>query len=633
MSHHTKFISIVLVAAMIFMSGAFILDNASAALPSGWNGGTITNNERSKTASVSDCFMDANNKLHVVYAWLDNSSGVHNNYLMYTDNTGGAWSTPVQIDTLSANLLGASIAVNSLGKSYVTYVSSDHVKVATNSGGGWSIATVDAANSNSDPSIAIDHSNNVHIAYTEINQTTSNWTVLHASNTAGNWKNETVAILPSGNEAAGTSIAVDTANHLTIAYVNYSAPSSSSTGNIIVVTNANGSWQPTQIDSTGAASGILALTLDHNNRAHVLFTTTTGLAEGQNRTLKYANNTKGAWTTQTVTNLNGFAYQYGGQILVDGSNRPIICYVNVTLAGGASSSVFSYFQTNVRTLISGVWNNAAIPLALYPSMAITSTNNLTVVYLGYSSLAATNASALLYATTGIATMPPSAPIDFGISNGNGRVALTWSAPTSNGGRSIIAYNIYRGLTAASTTLLTSVGAASYTYLDTGLTNGVRYYYHVAAVTALGIGTNTTVQVAQPSTVQDPTAVPGPVTGVIATAGDGKVTLNWNSSSTGGPVSYQLVYRSTGTEQPTTSQTNLTATTTQYVDTAVSNGLSYYYWIVPANANGAGHAASTGAVTPTGKPVDNTLLYAIIAIIAIIIVAVVLLLIVRRRRNK
>ena len=634
MSHHIKLISALLVMAMIFVSGSAVLSNNSAALPSGWSGGTIVTNEHNKTAVVSDCVMDANNKLHVVYTLIDNTSGSNIYYLMYTDNTAGAWSTPEKVDTSSINFFGSghSIAVDSLGKCYITYLNSGKVKVATNSGGSWTNTTVDAANSYSNPSIAIDHNNYVHIAYFRyLFGTTIKAEIMHATNAAGTWANETVAELPLGNVALGTDIAVDSLNHITIGFVNYSATSGGLTGNVTVVTNAGGSWQATQLDTSGAALGAMALTIDHNNYVHVLYMTSTNLTNEMNGTLKYATNAGGSWTNQTVTNLVGYAYLYGAHIVVDASNNPTICYVNVTLGVGANSTQVTYFQTNILSLTSGTWSPVAISLALFPSMAIDSSNTLYVVYLGFSSLSAGNTSGLLYATTGTANTVPSAPTNFMVSNGNAQVALTWSAPSSDGGQAISGYNIYRGWSAASISELTSVSATTTTYLDTAVTNGNDYYYAVAAVNSLGVGTATSTLLAQPSATPNNNSAPGPVTNINVQTDNSQVTLNWNAPTTGGPASFVLIYRSTSNVQPGTPIANVTGTTTHYADTNVTNGVNYYYWIVPGNSIGTGPVVSSGVVTPNSKGTDDTLVIAIVAIIAIIIVVAVVLILMRRRK--
>ncbi len=81
---------------------------------------------------------------------------------------------------------------------------------------------------------------------------------------------------------------------------------------------------------------------------------------------------------------------------------------------------------------------------------------------------------------------PSAPQGLTASPGDGQVVLAWSAPSSNGGSAITGYKIYRGTTAGGETLLTTVGSVL-TFTDTGLTNGVTYYYKVSAVNGVGEG--------------------------------------------------------------------------------------------------------------------------------------------------
>jgi hypothetical protein len=623
---------------MVFMSTAVILGNVSATLPTGWNGGTIVNNEQRKAASFSDCAMDANNKLHVVYLWFDNSSSGNRDYLMYTDDTGGAWSSPVQVDVSSNNFFGSghSIAVDSLGHSYITYINSGRVMLATDSAGKWTNLTVDSANAYSNPSIAVDHNNSVHIAYLRNNSNPSSYSseIVQATYQNGILTNETVASLPGNDVALGTAIAADTADHLTIAFVEYGEASGSHTGDVVIASNASGAWNQTTLDGSGTALGGLALAMDHNDYSHVLYVTSSNLTNQQSGELKYATNSGGTWSNQTVTGLIGSQYLNETHIVVASNNRPTICYVNVSRIGPASSPQLSYFETDVRTLTSGVWSSTVIPLGLFPSMAIDSGNGLFLVYLGFSSLDVSNSSVLMYATNSSVTLAPSAPVGLGFSIGNGRVALAWGAPTSDGGNAISGYNIYRGSSAASAGLIATVSAADLTYLDTGLTNGDSYYYKVAAVNSVGIGTPTNAILAQPSAAPPAGASPGPVTNVNVVIDDGKVTLKWDLPTTGGPASSLLLYRSTGNVLPSASLANLSADTDSYVDSAVSSGQTYYYWIVPGNPNGSGPAAFSGPVSPTSNPNgDNTLLYTVIVVIALIVIAAGLLAFMRRRKKR
>ena len=86
--------------------------------------------------------------------------------------------------------------------------------------------------------------------------------------------------------------------------------------------------------------------------------------------------------------------------------------------------------------------------------------------------------AIFKRTTGTA---PSAPTGLTPTAGNTQVALSWTASTG-----ATSYNVYRGTTSGgegSTPVASNITSTSYT--DTGLTNGTKYYYEVAAVNASG----------------------------------------------------------------------------------------------------------------------------------------------------
>ena len=126
--------------------------------------------------------------------------------------------------------------------------------------------------------------------------------------------------------------------------------------------------------------------------------------------------------------------------------------------------------------------------------------------------------------------PPDPPQNFIANAGNGNVVLTWTAPF-NGGSAITGYKIYQSTVSGSETLLATLGSVT-SYTNTGLTNGVTYYYKVSAVNAKGEGVQSAEVSAVPTTI---VTVPGTVTGLTATAtgASGVILLTWTEPSNGG----------------------------------------------------------------------------------------------------
>jgi len=64
------------------------------------------------------------------------------------------------------------------------------------------------------------------------------------------------------------------------------------------------------------------------------------------------------------------------------------------------------------------------------------------------------------------------------------VNLTWTAPSSNGGSAVTGYRIYRSTATGTETFLIAVGNVT-SYNDRATTSGVRYFYKITAVNAVG----------------------------------------------------------------------------------------------------------------------------------------------------
>jgi cellulose 1,4-beta-cellobiosidase len=185
----------------------------------------------------------------------------------------------------------------------------------------------------------------------------------------------------------------------------------------------------------------------------------------------------------------------------------------------------------------------------------------------------------LQATTTLPVPPPptSAPANVVATAGNARVTLTWSAVTGAAG-----YRVFRGengvwnpapVATTSNTTLTSYN----------LTNGSMYSFTVAAYTKGGNGPVSLAVSAMPL---------APPSGVTATFGDTRITLNWTPSA--GAASYTIYRKVSG--EPAYSEFATGVVAPPFVDTGLTNGTRYYYQLrALAGATQSGLSASVSAV--------------------------------------
>jgi fibronectin type 3 domain-containing protein len=195
----------------------------------------------------------------------------------------------------------------------------------------------------------------------------------------------------------------------------------------------------------------------------------------------------------------------------------------------------------------------------------------TYYYVVYANGSCPSAASAEVSATPVCT-PTSAPTNLLATPGDGQVTLSWTAPTTG---NVVSYTVTR----------TTAGADSHTdipnlkgttYQDSPLTNGTTYYYVVSASngTCLSVPSNPPV----PATPVKACNLIAP-TGVTATAGNQKVTLTW-SVSDAGSLSYVVKRGAVAGGPYNTVVPNPNPAGT--VDTAVSNGTTYYYVVTTSN---------------------------------------------------
>ena len=188
--------------------------------------------------------------------------------------------------------------------------------------------------------------------------------------------------------------------------------------------------------------------------------------------------------------------------------------------------------------------------------------------------------------------PPAAPLGLAATPGNAQVSLTWTASASAS-----SYHVRRSMTSGAETQISAPTSTNFT--DTGLTNGTKYFYDVSAVNSGGESANSPEVSATPVA---PLSAPATPTGLQATGGNAQVNLSWNASA--GAATYN-VRRSTTNGGPYNTAV-ASPTATNYIDTNVTNGTTYYYVVSAVNTAGQSANSAQASATPASPTANVTI---------------------------
>ncbi len=197
-------------------------------------------------------------------------------------------------------------------------------------------------------------------------------------------------------------------------------------------------------------------------------------------------------------------------------------------------------------------------------------------------------------------VPPVAQTNLAATAGNGKVFLSWERSVS---WDAYEQRIYRSTNGGNSySLLTSLQDSTATdYIDTSANNGATYFYVIA-----GFDNSAESNPRSSSTSATPQSNRiDPPTRLSALAGDARVQLDWTPSTSGG-ISQQRIYRSTTSGSGYTQVGTLSASATNYLDTRLSNGTTYYYVIRAFNGATESGNSNQAKDTPivNAKPVAH-----------------------------
>jgi fibronectin type 3 domain-containing protein len=292
--------------------------------------------------------------------------------------------------------------------------------------------------------------------------------------------------------------------------------------------------------------------------------------------LRYAFGLNYTWNEQAVLGPALAANQWV-HVAVTQSGRTVALYFNGVIVASLTSQDFQTFQL-------GATVNDWIGRSQYPADPYLN-GQVKDLRIYHSTLSANDIYTL--ATGGPYGSVPAAPANLTAwTAGDGSVGVKWAPPTG-----AASYNIYRSTTSGGPYTLVATGILPSRFIDTGLTNGVPYYYVVSAVSAAGEGRPSAEVSATPAAP----AMPAAPTSLTAAAGNGVVILNWTASS--GALSYN-VKRATVSAGPYTTVASLLPTTS-FIDRGLSNGTAYFYVVTAVSA---GSVESSNSTEASGTPV-------------------------------
>ena len=194
--------------------------------------------------------------------------------------------------------------------------------------------------------------------------------------------------------------------------------------------------------------------------------------------------------------------------------------------------------------------------------------------------------------------PPGPPANLTATGGNAQVALNWDDNTEP---DFNHYDVFRGTTAGGpyTKQNTANLTASQFTDTTNVTNGTTYFYVVRAYDNNTNESNPSAEKsATPAAPPPDLTPPAAPSAFTATPGNATVALDW-ANNTEPDFNHYDLFRSTTTGGPYLKQNTTNLTVSQFTDTNVTNGTTYYY-VVRAydNNNNESDPSTERSATPT-----------------------------------
>jgi hypothetical protein len=196
---------------------------------------------------------------------------------------------------------------------------------------------------------------------------------------------------------------------------------------------------------------------------------------------------------------------------------------------------------------------------------------------------------------------PSAPTGLAATADFGSVSLNWD---DNPEADLYGYNVYRSTTQGSGYSLIISNQTDNAAVDSSAVNATTYYY---IVTAVDLNENESAASSEVSALPGvDLTLPAAPTGLTATPYSGSVILNWADNSEDDLAGYSIFRSTTSGSYGAAMATDLSSS--DYTDTNVVNGTTYYYVVTATDTNSNDSAQSSEvSATPLSSLPDNVLI--------------------------
>ncbi|MCQ3812446.1 MAG: fibronectin type III domain-containing protein [Acidimicrobiia bacterium] len=205
-----------------------------------------------------------------------------------------------------------------------------------------------------------------------------------------------------------------------------------------------------------------------------------------------------------------------------------------------------------------------------------------------------------HSSLGQRELPPDAPQNVSLAEGDERIEVTWDAPASDGGGQVTGYEVrWRLLGNPWPDVPQAENVTGSPHVVLGLENGKRYHVQVRALNLHGSG-----EWSDPSAIAEPGTEPGMPRNLLLQESDRRLLASWDAPASDGGAQvtgFEVRWRLWGDTWPATPQAQ-GVTASQQLISNLDNGAFYEVQVRAVNRHGAGEWSDPpGSGVPSTQP--------------------------------